>query len=157
MPRIKIVNTSPKFNNITADSRAEFEWNDCGVKAVALLCDVPYTVARAKLKELGRTDRKGTPYQAIYAAIDFFGYEIRKWTIAEHRAVIDSYPGHHKMLHQITTHHPRRFKAVWAAHADKRLLLCVRKHVAAYVGGEVVDWSVNSSKRIWQIVEVTKK
>jgi len=157
MARIERMNLSSKFTQLTEDSRFLGETNDCGVKAVALACDVPYAEAYVKLKRLGRRDRKGTPWAMIRRAIEEFGFEIKTWTTWEQRQLIDTYPGVHKNLHQITTHHPRRFPKAWAPLKEKRLLLGVHKHVAAFRDGEVIDWTVNSAKRVWMILEVTKK
>lgn len=157
MPKIERVATTERFNALSNASRGLNENNDCAVKAVALLCAVPYEAAHAKLKELGRKQGSGTPYAAIRTAIEFFDYRIVQWTGSDIQDVITTYPGEgHRNLKHITTHHPRRFKKAWAPLKDRRLLLCVKKHVAAFVDGEVHDWSVNTSKQIWQILEVVK-
>lgn len=157
MARIERVNFSQQFNQMHEDSRFLGEWNDCGVKAVALVCGVPYAEAYFKLKRLGRRDRKGTPWAMIRQAINDFGFEIKVWSTFEKRALIESYPGVHKNLQQITTHHPRRFPKAWAPLKEKRLLLGTHKHVACFKDGEVIDWTVNSAKRVWLVWEVTKK
>jgi hypothetical protein len=159
MARIARVSLSPKFQQMDETSYRLFnEFNDCGVKAVALVCNVSYGEAHAKLRELGRQSRKGTPWSMIRQAINFFGYEIKVWDFTDHRALINSYPGRAVYLQQITTHHPRRYPKVWAEKMKgKRLLLGVHKHVAAYVDGELHDWTVNSVKRVWLVWEITKK
>ncbi len=160
MARIEFVSTAQSYKTVSRSSCELRETNDCAVKAVALLCDVPYAEVHAKMAQLGRIRGKGTPYNVIRQAIKSFGFEIKQWTYNDMWAVIATYPGGpdggHRNLRSITTHHPRRFKAAWAPLKNKRLLLGVKKHVAAYTDGVVADWSVNTSKRVHLVWEVTK-
>jgi len=157
MARIERVSVSPKFSNLVQDSRMVGEYNDCAVKAIALVCDVPYAAAHAALQKHGRTTRKGTAFRAIRMAIGDLGFWLKEWSSTDRRMLIETYPGVHKNLRQITTHHPRRFPKAWAPLKDKRLLLYVPKHVAAFKDGEVHDWTVNTAKRVWMVWEVWKK
>jgi hypothetical protein len=48
------------------------ETNDCGVRALSLAFDVPYAEMHAFLRKHGRRDRKGTPWEAIDAAVKHY-------------------------------------------------------------------------------------
>lgn len=156
MAKIKRVSWSPSFSDLMVAAASMGETNDCTVKAVALICDVPYAAAHAALQQRGRQSRKGTYYDEYLAVIRSFGFEIREWTYSEKRELIQSYPGAHKNLRSITTHHPRRFRQAWAPHREKRLLFKCARHVAAFRNGELHDWTVNKAMRVLRIWEVTK-
>lgn len=155
MPRIKRIGYSPIFNSLHAEAGAINENNDCAVKAVALTCNVPYSVAHETLAKLGRKKRKATWNPLIKDAIRQLGFNLRVWSFDECWALIKSYPGvHGRVLTSITTHHPRRFPKQWAQFKDRRLLFLVRGHIGAVIGGELIDWSVNKAKRVTEVWEV---
>jgi hypothetical protein len=66
-------------------------------------------------------------------------------TFSPHHKIIAKYPGVHKNLSNITTHHPRRFPQVWKGAPN--MLLSSSRHIAAFIDGEVHDWSVNNALR----------
>lgn len=154
MARIKRISFSPKFTELQMEAYMIGERNDCTVKAVALVCDVPYKTAHEALKKVGRENGKRT-FEYL-AAVRSLGFHVREWSFTEKQEVIWSYPKGHTHLHSITTHHPRRFPKAWMPHRNKRLLFLVHRHIAAVVRGEVHDWTVNKSKRVTQIWEVWK-
>ena len=59
-----------KFKALEAISNSMGENNDCSVKAVAMFCNVRYTVAHAALAEQGRKKGKGSTPDRIKAAVD---------------------------------------------------------------------------------------
>jgi hypothetical protein len=67
---------------------------------------------------------------------------------------IQKYPGVHKALQNVTTHHPARFPAAWA---DGRRYLLVTNHHMAYVEhGVAHDWSAGRAFRVRQIFEIVE-
>ena len=107
MPSIKkdLYAKTDRFNAIDAETAAFNENNDCAVKAVALVCDVTYADAHAKLKELGREDGEPTTREATEAALNAFGFKLIE---VDPAAYIADYPGVHKGLRNVTSHHPDR-------------------------------------------------
>ena len=125
--------------------------NDCAVVAVAAACDVPYSVAHAALAAQGRKQFRGTRTGMTHAAVRALGFDVREVSA---EAMIKQYPGSHKNLRNVTTHHPERFHAVWAD--GRRYLFTVAGHVLAVVNGQNCDWTKGRAKRVLWICEVTK-
>lgn len=155
MPRIASMSYSSTFNALHTEAKAIGENNDCAVKAVAMACNVPYATAHATLAQLGRKRGKGTYRTQSHKAIEQLGYKVRIWSQQEQRDLIMSYPKAHQILRHITTHHPRRFKKVWAGMANRTFLLFCSRHVAVVKGGELHDWTVNKAMRVLDIWEIT--
>ena len=59
-----------KYRALDAISNSMGESNDCSVKAVAMFCNVRYTVAHAALAAEGRKKGKGSTPARIKAAVD---------------------------------------------------------------------------------------
>lgn len=127
----------------------------CSVVAVAAIARIPAKQAQELLAQHGRKHGHGTKKRITKAVLESLGYEVRPMTFKERRAIIDSYPGRHKGLVSITTHHPRRFAAAWAGQPD--MLMFSHAHVSAYVDGEVKDWAIKHSKQVYDIWLVEKK
>jgi hypothetical protein len=157
MPRISKIGFTQTFNSHHAVAVAEFGEgrSDCAVKAIAIACDVPYAVAHAACKKLGRKDRDGTLVEIIIAAIKSLGFRVRVWSFMERREMIARYPGAHKNLHSITSHHMRRFPAAWAG-CHRNLIMGNPRHIWAVKNGVCEDWSVNKSLRVDYVWEVEK-
>jgi hypothetical protein len=68
--------------------------------------------------------------------------------------MIARYPGVHKNLKSVTTHHPRRFKKVWAD--VEPLLFDCNQHVAAFKDGTIHDWSINAAKRVRGVYRIVR-
>lgn len=141
---------APEYNAMRLNSDQKGESNDCAGISLALVCRVPYEVAHAKLKQLGRKDRKGTPTWMSTKAVLELGRGCIK---VDPRSFIEQYPSPHRFKCRfVTTHHPRRFPKAWDK--NRTYLIRVQGHILAVIGGEVKDWSVNTSKRVWQIWEI---
>lgn len=156
MPRISKTSWTPNFKALADVSVVAFsETNDCAVKAIALVCDVPYEIAHAVCKKLGRKDRDGTQNWITQRAIMALGFGFRQWSFQERHNMIRSYPGAHKNLHSITSHHMRRFPAAWAG-CHRNMIMGNNWHIWAVKNGVCEDWSVNRSLRVDYIWEVDK-
>lgn len=154
MARIKRISSTPKFEAVARDAKVLNETKDCAVKAVALITGVSYAMAWDALDRAGRKARKGTPTQIIFAGLRLLGYEATRMPFLQTREIVKSYPGVHKNLKNITTHHPRRFKKAWANQPN--LLMLTDRHIAAFIDGEVHDWSANNALRVTGLFYVTK-
>lgn len=123
--------------------------NDCAVVAVAAVCGVSYKEAHEAFAAHGRKQRKGVRHGTTGAVVRSFGFELRKVDLQE---MIDRYPGAHKKLLNVTTHHPERFNSVWAD--GKRYLFTTRGHVLAVVDGRNCDWTKGRAMRVLWAYEV---
>lgn len=143
--------SSPKvYQDLNMVSRTQFnEANDCAVLTVALVCEVPYSVAHQTLKDCGRKDRMGTYSHQYLAAIKKLGKTL---VAVSPRSIIDTYPAPHNTLQGVTSHHPRRFARVWDR--SKTYVMRTNSHVFVVKGGETLDWSINRVLRVRQIWEV---
>jgi hypothetical protein len=151
MPRIKKIEHTPAYSNLRQVTSAHNERGDCAVKALSLLTGVPYDQMLRALNAAGRKPRSGTPWVAMERALGEFGFKLEKLEGWSER-MIATYPGVHKNLQSVTTHHPRRFKKAWAG--TENLLLDCSRHVAAFVNGQVHDHTVNNSMRVRNVYRI---
>lgn len=133
---------SMKFSYMDHCSKTVGEKNDCGVKALAIICNTDYETARNALASCGRKPGQGTHVYEVVGAAMALGYKLTKQRdfIPD---MLASYPD--KTLKHLTTYQPRRFKKQWLR--QPTLLLCCFEHMVAFHNGEVHDWSANDP--IW--------
>ena len=123
--------------------------------ALSIVTGKPYDEVHAALKKHGRVDGKGTIPEAQELALKDLGFEIEKINYIGMADFIAEYPGVHKKLANITTHHPRRFPLPF-----KELGISLwfsDEHVSAFMDGKIHDHAVNNSRRvitIWKIKKV---
>lgn len=127
------------------------ETNDCTVVATAAVCGISYEEAHAACAKFGRKARKGMKRPQYLEAIKSLGFVVETVSM---RDIIAKYPGNHKNLKSITTHHPARFNNVWRD--GNNYLLNQKAHVSACVNGELHDWAVGRMKRVIFAYKVTK-
>lgn len=149
MASIKTSQRSEQFKAMCANTSAYGEKNDCSVKAVALACGVSYDVAHAEMQKQGRKQGRGASTASIELACIALGKQLNP---VSPRHKIAAYPGVHKNLQNVTTHHPARFPDVWKD--GKTYLAYIRGHVLAIVDGVVHDWTVGRAYRVQRILEV---
>jgi len=113
-----------------------YENNDCGVRALALVCNIPYKTARETLSAHGRKHGAGV-----------FTFQLAK-ALVEH-----SNP---KPLQTVLKPKGGRYtpKTIGKAYPKGRFLLYSRGHVMAMVDGEILDWAQDRRLRIVAIQEV---
>lgn len=134
--------TAAKFN----------EMNDCVVHAVSIATDTDYETVHAKFTEAGRASRRRTQWTITQTVIAKLGYGM---TAIVPSAFIRQYPKPHCWaLKHVTTHHPRRFNAIW--NDGNTYLFHCRGHLLAVKGGEVHDWSINNLLRVKTVYRVVK-
>lgn len=149
MPAIKKIAYTETFNALNKSSYANGEHNDCSVKALALVANVPYEDAKRTLAARGRKDRAGAYTSTILSAVRDCG---KSPVRVDPASIIAHYPSpHSNVLKSITTHHPRRFNKVWPR---GKFLLFTRGHVSAVIDGVLHDWAVNTAKRAYEIYQV---
>lgn len=109
------------------------ETNDCGVKAVSILCDVPYHVAHKALKLQGRKRRGGSTYFGIIYSIRKLGFKV---ATVNHVA---------KTMTSITSD-PTVQNGYFA--------VFTRGHIASVVNGKVEDWTDGRRHKVKEVVKV---
>lgn len=155
MPKIrKEATLSSKYREVQVSKGITNDTNDCTVKALAILGGVEYSVAHEMLRKRGRKNGHGTYLTHVSRSLEELGFTVRSVTFLEQRAKIAQYPGAHKNLNNITSHHPRRFNKVWRD--GKSYLMSSGKHCWAVIDGTTHDWSVNSSLRAHVIYEISR-
>lgn len=124
------------MNYLKADklSNEMRENNDCAVKAVSILCDVPYKVAHKALQNEGRKNRKGSHELWIRWAINALGFKIEDIKVSALTiATIESDMAVQKGFY----------------------FVMVRRHIASVVNGRVEDWTRGRRHRIESVGRVT--
>jgi len=153
MARVKRIPFAPEYQAASADIAAAGDENACFPAAIALLTGLELPVVLQAFSEAGRKTGQATPWGIAREAVKALGYKmVRKdyiWT----RSIIESYPGVHKTLQNITTRHPVRFAKQWEG---QTCLLHVDGHVAAVVDGRILDWSANRAKRVIAAYDIVK-
>jgi len=108
------------------------EYNDCSVKALAIVTNQPYIKAHTVLQKLGRKNRKGCMPHEILASIKEMGF---------------SYKDCGRLAKTVTT--------LEAAVSPSRRYICfVRGHVLAVVNGKIEDWTEGRKYRVQTVIEV---
>lgn len=153
MPAIKRTTVTDQYAVASRDAREAKEKGHCSPLAVSVLTGVDFNTVNAMMIEEGRKPRMGTHQYVADRVIDRLGF---KRVRVDMQAIIKGYPlPHCNVLRNITTHHPRRFPG--AFDPSKRYLAHVRGHVLAIVDGQVQDWSINNSLRIYKLEEIVPK
>ena len=116
------------------------EANDCGVKAISIVCRVSYKTAHAALKVAGRVDGDGTSHVEMMIAIRTLGFEVTK-----------------------TTEQPRQkngsrytMTTVGKGFPHGSSLVFVNRHVAAIKRGVVQDWTDGRRHQVKRVMRVQK-
>jgi hypothetical protein len=148
MPRPQCQSKSEVYTAIT-QQRLAGETNDCTVVATAAALNLPYAEAHALIqKHFGRKAGKGCQFwgEALRQLLAEKGFRAQH---AFRYEFINNYPGVHKNLKSVTTHHPDRFPEAWAD--GHTYLLYTRGHVLCVKNGLNCDWSRGKAKRVTQI------
>lgn len=142
-----------EFSAVAEEAHSLGDKSFCSPAAIALLTGESFTKIKEMMEAHGRKHRQGTPKFIADRVLDELGFKRIRVDLA---AVIASYPKPHcDVLKNVTTHHARRFPGSFDP--AKRYLAHVRGHVAAIINGEVQDWSINNSLRIYKLEEIVRK
>jgi hypothetical protein len=118
MTRIKSSAADPRCSEMRHALSVDGDKNFCTVVALAAICRIPVAEAKAAMAAQGRKDGQGASDLAMIKAAKALGFEMKQVPFAEYWDIIKSYPGAHKNLKTITTHHPVRFAKAWAGRPD---------------------------------------
>ena len=122
------------YQKVSRLSEMVRENNDCSVRAVSILCDVPYKVAHRALQWVGRKNRKGASKLQIEWAIEKLGFcteEVQ--TYSSTVAQLESDPNVQKGYYYVL----------------------VKGHIASVVNGQVEDWTRGRRHRVLTVSRVT--
>lgn len=152
MARIARVNKDHRYVAALHASIARGEKNDCSVVAFSIVADVSYDEAHKAMKRQGRRDHAGMYYceAGMVRELRALGLNVSR---IDPEDFIRQYPGNHKSLKSVTTHHPARFKKVWSDGAT--YLFFTADHVAAVVDGNCCDWSIDRALRVTEIYKIS--
>lgn len=153
MPKIKPVMYSEDYKQLSKEAYLTQDKGFCAIAAVAILTGRSYADVSVLMAEKGRKHRSGTPQIITDNVLKDLGYDLKRVDI---KGIIARFPKPHcNVLKNLTTHHPRRFPG--CMDPAKMYMAHVSGHVLAITGGEVRDWSVNRSLRIYKLEEVVKR
>jgi hypothetical protein len=103
------------------------ETNDCTVKAVSIVCDVPYHVAHKALALQGRVNRRGAYPNQIEKAIESLGFKFAHLVYVKAATCAT------------LARDPAVYKGFFVAY--------VKRHILAVVDGKIEDWTATSCRR----------
>lgn len=152
MPRIKATMLDAEFQMLKQASDAHNESNDCAVVAIAAVTGAPYATVLKMLTAAGRKPRKGTFTFMTRAVIEQLGFVMEEVPMS---SFIERYPKAHQVLRCVTTHHPDRFRKIWADGCN--YLFRTPRHILAVMNGRNVDWSRGKALRVRCVYRVYKK
>lgn len=132
----------------TLDARIPSEKKDCAVIALSVFAGVEYAIAHSALASQGRVSGQGTSRETQRLAADCLGHEMVSLDMSTIRAIIAHYPPAYANSH-LTTGQMKLFPQIWEGAPD--MLIFVKGHVAACIGGVVEDWSAENKKRVTEI------
>ena len=133
------------YKTVDLDSDAIGERNDCVVKALALVCQLPYKQVHDMLKSNGRRKGDGTnhiTFDATKKTLEGMGY---KFTQETPRYV---YPDGHEGKYTM--------KTIGGVYPEGNVLLQSTGHQAALIDGEIQDWTQGRMHRVHYVWVVTK-
>jgi hypothetical protein len=119
---------------------------DCSVKAMVALLGITYDEAFATFAKAGRITGRATPQDVTTRAYALRGFRLQSVFADQTKRLQDAYQAAGREIEHLTTYHPRRFPSLWADQPN--MLITVRKHAAAFVKGEVIDWSATAIRRV---------
>lgn len=123
------------FQAISKASKAHNEKNDCAVKAVTVISNMPYNYVHKRFCEHGRRSRHGTPKSitnSVLASLQMWREDVTKQFPAR---TVRSLEG---MLPE-----------------EGRFLIHTAGHILGAKNGEIIDWTKGRLHRIIKIERVT--
>ena len=148
MASIKHTDWHDLYHEIAKYFLEQGDKNFCVPLAFCVLTGLPPSDVEQAFFDEGRKHRKGVNMFTLRKVAARFGYEFVE---VNHREIIDRYPGVHKGLQKVTSHHPRRFPS---AFKGESLWCWGTDHSFAIKDGELVDWSVNRAIRAYYIYRI---
>lgn len=142
------------YNSYQRQSAAFRETNDCAVIAIASATEHPYADVHAALKRAGRKNRQGTYQHQQLAAMKQLG--VTHTTLPRAWGANGYYGWELGAGVEITSKTVNKLEAELQKKAyGRRFLIYVSRHVLAFNGHEITDWTKGRNHRIRAIMEIT--
>ena len=152
MPSIKRTDYPSEYSKAARSLQEMEDKNFCSPLALSLVTGISVEQAAKMMEEKGRKTGKGTSDFIFEKCLNELGY--RK-VIVNTEAIIRKFPRPHcDVLKNLTTHHGRRFPGTFDK--DVKYVARTSGHILAIIDGEVKDWSINRSLRIFSLHKVEK-
>lgn len=142
-----------EYRSKQLSSDAFNEKRDCAVLALSFALKITYAAAHDLCREYGRKNGHGMENWQIWNLLkDKAG--ISSKNAVPPSAFIKRYPGTHKNLKSVTTHHTTRFPEAWQD--GERYLVFTNSHIAYIENGVLHDWTGGRAFRVMKIVRLEK-
>jgi hypothetical protein len=125
------------YSDFSTDRADHRETNDCTVIAVSVACGISYAKAHALLAAAGRKPRKGLSQYKYHPVIEALGFEVVKIT--------DQFKS--KTVRTIE-------RELAAKYGGIKILVNVPRHVLAWDGTQIVDWSAGRIHRVENVYAI---
>ena len=159
---MQIPSLPSEFVDLADVARSYNERNDCGVKALAVMLGGDYGRAHAALRSGGRVNGKGSPFGAMLRAIAAEGLVATVFHSPNTLRLCDTYNRRGAYIPQDAVHggiYSKTVRTVEFELRDKfpgrRFLVFTSRHVLAFDGQKVIDWTVGRKHRVRFIWEIT--
>jgi hypothetical protein len=127
------------FRSLESERLSFGEYNDCGVKALSVCCEVDYRDALAALELAGRQPKGGTMRYMYNIALPLLDCEMED------------------VSDQFSSKTIRTLQRELDAKGDKsNYLISVRNHAVGVKAGKIIDWTEGRCYRILKISRVIK-
>ena len=127
------------YNSIDAESARYGERNDCVVKALTAISELPYGTVHEVCRLAGRKRGRGMHMYKWLPLIDTVGCKVTGKKYEPKKPDGSGYT----------------MKTILKGlHPNKKYLVHVRGHVAAVVNGKIVDWSAGRQHRVKTVYEI---
>lgn len=146
-----------EWQEISRESRAHFETNDCAVIAFALAYEISYNDALGLLEDCGRDPRKGTWMITQVLAMEKmkrrFGINWKVIDSAELASVRAKEIRKGKLTGYFWTYNNICQEGIWN---DGVYLVYCREHVACMINGRILDHAINSKRIVLKLVRIER-
>ena len=150
--KIKKMPYTEVYMEVSLKSNEKLESNDCAVKTVSVAAGIDYATVHERFSKHGRKSRKGASTAMMLNVMRSFGFG---WQTINMRVFIESrYPGRHRCLKSVTSHHPDRFPS--AFNDGSVYIMVTVNHAFAVRDGAVHDYSRNAALRVIGMYKVWK-
>ena len=121
-----------KYTLLRMKSELKGEWNDCVVKAIAVVLDIDYDEAHSLCRRYGRIRGEGVQRPVTHKIIRDKGFQLRRV--------------------QTTAKTVRALQRILPSTGT--FIVHATRHALAVENGVIHDWSVDTLKRVQEVYEV---
>lgn len=144
---------SSEFKAIDKASDEMNETNDCAVKAVSLVTELPYKRVHAVYAKHGRKPRRGVKQAVTLAVLKELGYRTRFNVGWKERSIKAMAKEKNYHVANLTTRQIKLFPDLFQAWG--RCLVWTNRHISAMIDGQIHDYTEAKAKRVKTVHVVT--